>query len=354
MVQCAIVGASGYSGAQLAALVAGHPETRLVSLHADSSAGQRFEDLHPSLRHAVRGELRPFVPAELAGLDVVFLALPHGASGRAARDLSGKVGRIIDLSGDLRLPDAGAYRRWYGADHPAPELLGQAAYGLPELFGSALRDATLVACAGCYATASQLAAAPALVATRESGDSTPASVSISAMSGTSGAGRKADLALSYSEVGGNLRAYRVGRHQHAPEIAGGLERLARRPVRVTFVPHLVPIVRGILATVTLPLPAGWTQEAALGAYRDFYEGRPFVRVVDASRRLPEVADVVGTNFCDLTPIVDESGESLVIISVIDNLIKGAAGQALQVMNIVLGLPEATGLLPQVPGPGGTA
>lgn len=340
MVRCAIVGASGYGGAELAGLLAVHPEAQLVSLHAESSAGQRFEQLHPGKRHLVTGEILPFQPEAMSGLDIVFLALPHGASAKAAAALIGRVGRVIDLSGDLRLPDAATYKRWYGLDHPAPELLGRAAYGLPELFGSSLRDATLVACAGCYATASQLAAAPALGAA-----TTAASVVISAMSGTSGAGRKADLALTFSEVGDNLRAYRVGRHQHAPEIAQGLSRVSGRAVSVTFVPHLVPVVRGIHASVVVSNEAGWTQAQALDAFRAFYEGKPFVRVVDAGRRPPEVTDVTFTNFCDVAPVVDEAAGTLVVLSVIDNLVKGAAGQAVQVMNVVLGLPETAGLLP---------
>ncbi len=342
MVTCAVVGASGYSGAELAALLAGHPQVRLAGLYADASAGQRFEDLHPGKRHLVTGELLAFDPATFPSVDVAFLALPHGASARAAAQIAGRAGRVIDLSGDLRLPDAGAYRRWYGAEHPAPDLLGRAAYGLPELAGRSLTDATLVACAGCYATASQLAAAPGVRA--GGGD---AGITIAAMSGTSGAGRKADLSLSFSEVGGTLRAYRVGRHQHAPEIAAGLSRLAGRPVTVTFVPHLVPIVRGILVSVVMPNDMGWTQARALEAHRAFYAQSPFVRIVDPARRLPEVTDVVGTNFCDIAPVVDEAAGTVVVIAVIDNLIKGAAGQAVQVMNVVLGLPETAGLLPAV-------
>ena len=341
MVRVAVVGASGYSGAELIPLLAGHPSVEIVSLHADSSSGQRWEDLYPSRRHIFNGEILPFDPEAMVGLDVVFLALPHGASAKAAAALRGSVGHIIDLSGDLRLPDAASYRRWYGADHAAPELLGQAAYGLPELFACALKDAPLVACAGCYATASQLAAAPALAAGPKA---SAASVMISAMSGTSGAGRKGDLALSFTEISQNLRAYRVGKHQHAPEIAQGLTRASERPVTVTFVPNLVPIVRGILANVILANELAWTQDAALAAYRAFYEGKPFVRVVDPRKRLPEVSDVVGTNFCDLAPVVDESAGTLVVVSVIDNLVKGAAGQAVQVMNIVLGIDETEGLL----------
>ena len=340
MIRTAVVGASGYSGALLATLLAGHPRVGAPALVAESSAGSRWEDLYPRWRHLLAGTLQSFDAERLAGLDVVFLALPHGASARAAAALVGRVGHVIDLSGDLRLPDADAYRRWYGLEHPAPALLGRAAYGLPELFGDDLPGRDLVACAGCYATASQLAAAPALAL----GERIGTDVTVSAMSGTSGAGRKADLSLSFSEVFGDLKAYRVGRHPHAPEIAGGLRRRSGRDVRLTFVPHLVPIERGILVSVVIPNPGAVSARELLAAYRAAYSACPFVRVIDPADRLPTVRDVVGTNFCDLAPTVDEAGGTVVVVGVIDNLVKGAAGQAVQVMNRVLGLDEAMGLV----------
>ena len=339
MLRTAVVGASGYSGAELAAILALHPEVELGALCAAGSAGSRFEDLHPGKAHLVQGEITAFEPEALAGLDAVFLALPHGASASAAAALRGRVGRVIDLSGDLRLPDAESYRRWYGQDHAAPELLGQAAYGLPELFGCALPEADLVACAGCYPTVSQLAAAPAL---RAGGAS---QVTVAASSGTSGAGRKADLALSFSEVFGDLRPYRLGRHQHAPEMALGLTRHAERPVRVTFAPTLAPIERGIAATVVIPNETGLGQDELLAAYREAYAGKPFVRVLDPAHRLPSVKAVTGTNLCEVSPVVDEDGGTLVIAGAIDNLVKGAAGQAVQCFNLCFGLPETAGLLP---------
>lgn len=340
MIRCAVVGASGYAGAELVGLLAGHPEVELVSVHAEGSAGERWEALYPGRRHRFRGTLEPFDPAALAGLDAVFLALPHGASGRAAAELEGRVGCVIDLSGDLRFADEATYRRWYGRAHPAPALLGRAAYGLPELFGEELEGARLVACAGCYPTVSQLAAAPAL---RLEG-AVAADVTVAAISGASGAGRRADVALSFSELFGDLRAYRVGRHQHVPEIAGGLRRWSGREVCVTFVPHLAPIERGILASVVLRTARPLDGDAVLDAYREAYAGAPFVRVVDPGRP-PAVRDVVGTNFCDLAPIVDEAGGTLVVVGVIDNLLKGAAGQAVQVLNRRAGLDETLGLLP---------
>ncbi len=335
MLRCAIVGASGYSGAELVGLLAGHPEVRLLALQADSNAGQRFEDLHPRLQHVFRGELGRFEPAGLFGLDVVFLALPHGEAAVAAARLHGRVGVVIDLSGDLRLRDAQAYKQWYGREHAAPELLGKAVYGLPELFPAALPGARLVACAGCYATVSQLAAAPAL---RHAPGS---DVAVSAISGTTGAGRKAALETSFSEVGENLRAYRVGQHPHAPEISAGLERWAGRPVRVTFVPHLAPLRRGIFATVVLPAAKAAPGEL-LQAYRQAYAGSAFVRIVVPATRLPQTQDVVGTNFCAIAPLVDTEAGSIVVLAAVDNLLKGSAGQAVQVMNLVHGLPETLG------------
>lgn len=338
--RCAVVGASGYAGGELIALLAGHPDVEICAVQADTSAGLAWESLFPQHAHRFSATIEAFDAAALAGLDVVFLALPHGASARAAAQLQGRVGHIIDLSGDLRLRDTSSYKRWYGIDHPAPQLLGQATYGLPELFAADLPGSQLVACAGCYATVAQLATAPAL----SFGDAVGDTISISAMSGTSGAGRKADVSLSFTEVAGSLRAYRIGHHQHVPEITNGLVRASGRSVRVTFVPHLVPIPRGILATVILQNPGGVTQDELLAAYRGAYAGSAFVRIVDPRKRLPAVSDVVGQNFCDLAPFVDEEAGTLVIIGVLDNLVKGAAGQALQVMNHVMSLPETSGLL----------
>lgn len=339
MLRTAIVGASGYSGAELVRLLAGHPEAELTVVCAASSAGERWEELYRGREHLFRGEIRPFDAGALAGLDAVFLALPHGASASAAAELRGRVGCVIDLSGDLRLPDPATYRHWYGREHPAPELLGQAVYGIPELFPEGLRGAELISCAGCYATVAQLAAAPALVMA----GCTAEAVTISAISGTSGAGRKASVPLSFSEVFGDLRPYRVGHHQHAPEIAQGLSRHAGREVRVTFVPHLAPIERGIAATVVIQgePPAG---DDLLAAYRRAFDGSPFVRVRDPADTLPAVRHVAGTNFCDLSPVADEAGGSTVVVGVIDNLLKGAAGQALQLFNLAFGLPETVGLL----------
>jgi N-acetyl-gamma-glutamyl-phosphate reductase len=349
MVRCAVVGASGYAGAQLVELLAQHPDAEIVSLHADGSAGTAWHDAFPGRRHLFRCEIEAFDADRLAGLDVVFLAQPHGTAARSAAALHRRVGVVVDLSGDLRLPDAASYRAWYSAEHPAPHLLGRATYGLPEVSRAPLLGADLIACAGCYATVAQIAAAP-FVAALASGaggatDGGPVAVTISAMSGTTGAGRKPDVALSFSDVSGNLRAYRVGRHQHAPEIALGLSRHAGHAVVVTFVPHLVPIARGILATVVVANPRGLSQGAVAALYASAYAARPFARIADAARRLPEVADVVGTNFCDVAPVVDEAAGTIVVIGVIDNLMKGAAGQAVQAMNLALGLPETAGLLP---------
>lgn len=340
MIRAAVVGASGYTGAELVGLLAAHPSFAIDGLFGADSAGSQWEDLYPGRSHLHRGEIRAFEPAQLAGLDLVFLALPHGASAEAARALAGSVDRVVDLSGDLRLGTKEDYRRWYGREHPAPELLGTAAYGLPELFGESLHGARLVACAGCYATVAQLGAAPALSLSGAFADE----VAITAASGTSGAGRRADVALSFTEVFGDLRPYRVGSHQHAPEIAGGLSRHCGRPVRVTFVPHLAPIERGIAATVILRCRQEISQTRILEAYREAYAHCPFVRVLDPRNGLPSVRQVAGTNFCDLAPVVDEAGGTVVVLGAIDNLLKGAAGQAVQVANLAAGLPETLGLL----------
>lgn len=335
----AVVGASGYAGAQLAALLARHPEAPSLALFADTAAGQRLSTLHPRYASIVDGVLAAYSPEAVAGADVAFLALPHGASGKAAAALVGRVGHVIDLSGDLRLSGEDSYQRWYGRAHPAPALLGKAVYGLPELFGSALKGAALVACAGCYATCVQLAAAPVLELSGAS------DVVVFAASGTSGAGRKAEVATSFSEVFGDLRAYRLGKHQHVPEIQAGLGRVSGRDVRVTFAPHLAPIERGIVASVVVRNDRKATQGDVDAALRGFYGEKPFVRVLDASERLPSVKAVCGTNVCEIAAVVDEAGGTIVVSAALDNLMKGAASQAVQVMNGVLGLDETAGLEP---------
>lgn len=335
----AVVGASGYAGAQLAALLARHPATGALSLFADSAAGARLGALHPRYAEVADHRIHAYTPDDVSGADVAFLALPHGVSGAAAAALLGRVAHVIDLSGDLRLPDEESYRRWYGAAHPAPALLGRAVYGLPELFGDALPGKELVACAGCYATCAQLAAAPALDVTGAS------SVTVFAASGTSGAGRKAEVGLSFSEVFGDVRAYRLGKHQHAPEIKAGLARLSGRNVDVTFAPHLLPIERGIAACVVLHNDRRATQGDVLAAFRRYYDDKPFVRVLDPGERMPSVKAVSGTNTCELAAVVDEEGGTVVVSAVLDNLMKGAAAQAVQVMNVVLGEDERAGLLP---------
>ncbi len=339
MIDCAVIGASGYGGAELVTVLSRHPEVSLSAVQAEGNAGTAFESLHPGRAHVFQGVLQPIDPERLRGVDVVFLALPHGVASRVAAQLVGSVGTIVDLSGDLRCADAATYRRWYGREHAAPHLLGRSVYGLPELFGAELPGAKLVACAGCYATVAQLAAAPAL------GLRPTTDVVIHAISGTTGAGRKADVETSFSEVSENVRAYRVGRHQHVPEITAGLERWGGRPVRVTFVPHLAPLRRGIFASVVLA-GDGLDASKTLAAYRAAYSESAFVRIVDPAERLPQTRDVLDTNFCDLAPVVDAEAGTLVVLGVLDNLWKGAAGQAVQIMNRVLGLPETLGLLPQ--------
>jgi N-acetyl-gamma-glutamyl-phosphate reductase len=319
-------------------LLAGHPDVELVSIHADRSAGFAWGDLHPGLRHLHDGILQPLDADALAGLDVVFLALPSGVSASVAARLHGRVGTVIDLSGDLRLADAAQYRRWYGIDHPAPELLGRAVYGLPELAGDRLRNATLVASAGCYATVVQLAAAPLLVHGIVTGP-----VRVVATSGTTGAGRKPDTALSFSEVHGDVRPYRVGRHQHVPEIESQLARRTGEPVGVTFVPQIAPLERGIVATVLLEPTARGTAYGALEVLQRTYADAPCVRVL-RDGRLPSARAVARTPFCDLAVVEDPGTGDVVVCGAIDNLMKGAASQAVQGMNAVFGLDPGAGLV----------
>ena len=343
MVRVGIINVTGYAGAELARLLYAHPEARLTSVTGRSAAGQPLADVFP---HLAAYDLE--VAEELGDVDFAFSALPHAASAEAVAPLVRAGLPVVDISADFRLRDAAEYAEWYGGEHPAPDLLPSAAYGLTELNREAVKSSRLIANPGCFPESALLALAPAAKAGIIGTD-----VIIDSKSGLSGAGRGLGLAYHFAEANESVSAYGLSGHRHLPEIVQELAAMwakaeAPEPPRpkVTFTPHLVPMSRGILSTCYAPLLPGTVRSGddALELYREFYEGEPFVRVVDSS---PATKHVAGSNVCLVHPTVDVRTERLVVVSVLDNLVKGAAGQALQNMNAMLGLPETTGL--DVPG-----
>ena len=328
----AIIGASGYSGGELMRLLASDPSVRIEVATAHAQAGKAVEEVHPFLAGRVPLTFAPFDPAVVTGMDCVFIALPSGEAMQIVPALQGKVGCIIDLGGDLRLPTAAMYEKYYKKPHTTPQLLGAAVYGLPELNREKIRTAKLIANPGCYPTSAILALLPAL----EAGLIKPEGIVINALSGVSGAGRSSSVELSFSEVNESVRAYKIGTHQHQPEIRTVLEGVAGGPVTLSFIPHLIPITRGIYTTVHADLRAQVSIADIQKVYADRYTNEPFVRF---GTRIPEIRAVNYTNFCDVAVFHEPHTGKLVIISVIDNLIKGAAGQAIQNMNLVFGRPE---------------
>jgi N-acetyl-gamma-glutamyl-phosphate reductase len=335
--RAAVVGASGYTGAELLRLLAGHPAIDVVAATADSNAGARVTDLFPSLLGAYAGlELTPLDPVALDGLDVAFLCLPHGESQRVVPDLIGRVAHVVDLGADFRLP-ADVYKQWYGEPHGAPELLDAFAYGLPELYRDDITSETHIASPGCYPTAAALALAPALAA----GLAAPEGIVVNAVSGLSGAGRKLAASSLFSEADENVSPYGLLTHRHTGEIDQVLSHVQGRPVEVLFTPHLVPMTRGILATCyARPAGDGLTGAQLLEAYRDRYDPEPFVLVDDAP---PVTKATLGGNACQVTVRYDDRTGTILAIAALDNLVKGASGQAIQAANRVLDLPETTGL-----------
>ncbi len=340
LIKASVIGATGYAGVELVRLLARHPHVTLVEATSESYAGRRLNQVYPHLAgwgEVTLGETDPERVA--AGSDVVFLALPHGLAMNMAPRCLAAGARVIDLGADFRLRDAAAYGRWYGCEHAAPALLDEAVYGLPELWREEIRGARLVANPGCYPTASVLGLAPLLA----SGWADPAGIVIDAKSGVSGAGRSPSLKVHFAEVNENLRPYNIaGAHRHTPEIEQALGRLAGVPVVVSFNPHLVPMNRGILATIYVTLRRRRSLEELVALYRDRYGGEPFVLVMEAGC-LPETKHAQGSNLCLIGLALDERAGRLVVASVIDNLVKGAAGQAVQNMNLMFGLPETDGL-----------
>ena len=332
----AIVGASGYTGLELTRLLARHPHLRLVGLYSDRWSDEVAGGRVPLDGPAATLRYRPLAEGERADAEVVFLATPAEVSADLGPKLLSRGARVVDLSGAFRLADPGAYPTWYGFTHPAPALLAEARYGLPELAREKLAGAKLVTNPGCYATAIALALAPLVRA----GLGLGGGIAITGLSGVSGAGRKASEDYSFVEVADDLRAYRLGKHQHVPEIEQTVARYAGACPPISFTPVLVPIRRGILATVTVRLE-GAPPPGLAEALRAAYEREPFVRVLAADKVM--VKDVRHTNRCHVGLAVDARAGVVVAVSAIDNLVKGAAGQAIQAVNAALGWSETTGL-----------
>lgn len=345
-IRAGVVGAAGFAGIELVRLLLRHPDIELVAATSDALAGTPLAQAYPAFAGATDLAFQSNAEADLASCDVVFLAVPHTAALGVAPGLIAKGVTVIDLSADFRLQDPATYEAWYNAKHTATDLLKQAVFGLPELNGRALAqaaerhaagEAVLVACAGCYPTATSLAAAPAIEAGLASSNGV---IIVDAISGITGAGKKATERTHFCFANENAEAYGVATHRHTPEI----EQILGIPGRLVFTPHLAPLNRGLLSTVNIPLAPGAplpTREEVEQLYIKHYEASPFVTVLEGS--LPKTASVAGTNRAHIGVAVHERARMLIAVCAIDNLGKGAAGQAVQCANIVLGLDEKSGL-----------
>lgn len=339
MIKAGIVGVSGYSGKTAFKLLHQHPDVRITYVSANNTEG-KISDIWPEFKGLSPLTCTRYNPyAVLKKCDVAFLAVPHTvAMGIVPKLLSAGI-RLIDLSADYRLDKATQYKKWYKTRHLDAKNLKKAVYGLPELYKETIKNADLVANPGCYPTAAILALAP-LVSTLTNAVT---NIIIDAKSGTSGAGKKASFAFNFTEVNENFKAYKVLRHQHNPEIDIILSRMASHDITTHFVPHLLPINRGIHQTIYVQLDGTVTLSRVHQLYRRFYKTEPFVRILPLGHQ-PEIKHVAHTNFCDIGLALNAGRDMLVITSVIDNLIKGASGQAIQNMNLMYGLPETTGLM----------
>ncbi|MCL5270607.1 MAG: N-acetyl-gamma-glutamyl-phosphate reductase [bacterium] len=341
MIRIGILGAKGYTAGELMRILAGHPRARLACLMARVEAPEPVAKYFPALRGIVA---LPIEPVDLSALaarcDAVFLALPHTTAQEYAPALIEKNVRPIDLSADFRFDSVELYEATYKVTHLAPQLNARIPYALPELFRAEIAGAPGLAIPGCYTTTSILALAPFM--TR--GEALDLDrIVINALSGVSGAGRSPTETTHFPECNESVAAYGVARHRHRPEIEEKLGRLAGRPIRLVFTPHLIPMNRGILVTCTIPMKRPVTIAEAHGWVREFYAGEPFVRVLPEGE-VPATGAVALTNFCDIGVVADPHAAALVVISAADNLVKGASGQAVQAMNALFGLPETMGLL----------
>ena len=342
MIKVGIVGGTGYTGVELLRLLAQHPAAEVVAITSRGDAGTPVAKMFPSLRGRVDLKFEDPAVADLKRCDLVFFATPNGIAMQQAPELLDAGVRVIDLAADFRISDVAEWEKWYAMQHASPQWVGKAVYGLPEVNRSAIREARLVANPGCYPTAVQLGFLPLV----EAGLVDLEHLIADAKSGVSGAGRKAEVSSLFSEASDNFKAYGVPGHRHLPEIRQGLARIAGAPVGLTFVPHLTPIIRGIHATLYAQIK---TDADFQSLYEKRYAGEAFVDVMPSSSH-PDTRSVRAANLCRIAIHRPQGGDTLVVLSVIDNLVKGAAGQAVQNMNIMFGLSETDGLwqLPVLP------
>jgi N-acetyl-gamma-glutamyl-phosphate reductase len=339
----AVVGASGYAGEELVHLLLAHPQVDLAAVTSRQFAGKPLAQIFPRFAHFDKVQSLKFSdadPKQLANqAAIVFLALPHGLAAEFAKPLLEFGTRVIDLSADFRIHDANIYKEFYGHDHPAPDLLGQFVYGLPEIYREQIRGAKLIACPGCYPTSILIPLRPLI--RRKAIDRKR--ILVASLSGVSGAGRKVEAEYLFAECNESLRPYGVPKHRHLSEIEQELSALAGERVVIQFTPHLVPVNRGILTTIYADIAEDVVDLNLNVLFDGAYAAEPFVRLL-GEERLPDTKDVVGTNFIDIGWKIDQRTKRVVVMSAIDNIVKGASGQAVQCFNLIRGYPEAAGLL----------
>jgi N-acetyl-gamma-glutamyl-phosphate reductase len=339
MVKVVICGGSGYTGGELLRILSGHPYIKITAVTSEKSAGKRVVEVFPHLHKYKDLIYEPLNKKKLLNkADIFFLALPHGTSQDTVHFLFSNNKRVIDLSADYRLTDPKAYQKWYGIPHEFKSTLKKAVYGLPEIYRNKIKKAELIANPGCYPTGAILGLMPAL----KNKLIDISSIIIDSKSGTSGAGRKANLTVSYCEVNEGFKAYGIGTHRHTPEIEQELSILSGKKITINFTPHLVPVDRGILTTIYATMGKKKTIGEIVKMYSDTYKQEPFVRILEYGM-YPNIKNVRGTNICEIGLKLNERTNTLIMVTAIDNLVKGASGQAVQNMNIMMGIDEKTSL-----------
>jgi N-acetyl-gamma-glutamyl-phosphate reductase len=337
-IKASVLGGSGYSGIELLKILSGHPSVQIDRVFANNSAGKYLHEINPWFKNRLEIRLESFSADSVGSSDVVFIALPSGEAMNVVPQLLRLGKKVIDFGGDFRLKDISLYEKFYKRTHSARESVRGAVYGLPEWNSAAIKSASLVANPGCYPTSAILPLAPLL----KEGLVNKKGITVSSLSGVSGAGRSASVEMSFVEVNETVKAYKVGSHQHNPEIKTVLEDIVGSSVSITFVPHLIPITRGIYSSMYATISNGATTADIMRSYQKYYSTAPFVRV--SENTIPEIKNVLYSNYIDIGFQLYPENNQIMVFSVIDNLVKGAAGQAVQNMNILFGKNETEGLL----------